>query len=291
MCFAFLISGLVTAKTYNAPFSKGSNTYMVSKYDEDKWNEIIGHSITPDNLFGGNADKKNAKAKKTNLGWYNNETSVYEMLTGIYLPEDYLPSLFKLEINRSTINEDYKTTIPSWKIYQSLWCFTEEDFEVDPDIQDYILYLFKNPEDYKTGLDIYHQWIDEINSTYELTFPNLTGDDFIWQLVLKGQYFPMPINNYLETLVNSLDCENVKTDENALIIERNAEKLYTVKIIYTGDGSYSHIEIRDKNGVIFYQVLQDNPHRLFTWILLGTLIAVFSMAFIYRSFKLKRRRE
>ncbi|MFO8018873.1 MAG: hypothetical protein R6U96_09570 [Promethearchaeia archaeon] len=291
---SLFIGGFVTAKTYSASFYKGTDTYIVEDYDKNEWEEVIESTLTPDDFFGGDANKKNAKAKNINLGWYDNETNVYEMLTGLYIPENSLASLSSLKeegVNRSTINDAYNTTIESWKIYQSLWSFTEDDFEVDADRPNYILYVFKNAERYKTGLDIYHQWSDEMNSSYEVTFPNLTGDDFIWQLILKGQYFPSPISSYLTELVDSLECENTTTDENSLIIERNGEKSYTVNVNYASDGSYSQIEILGEDEGLIYRISQNNSHQIFTWILLGIVIGVFSIAFMYRRYKLKMRRE
>lgn len=292
-------SGFVMAAKYNASFKKGTETYTVSEYDETKWAEIIGDSVTPADFFGGDADKAQAKAKTTNLGWYDNETSVYEMLLALYIPDEYLPYLFALNelgINRTTINEEYDTKIESWKIYQSVWKFTDNDFDVDPNISNNIVYVFKNPEDYKTGLDIYNQWIDDddVNSaelTLGFTFPNLTSDEFIWRLIQRGQYFTAPSRGYLEGLVDALDCEDCKVDGNMLILEKSGEESYKIEVSYANDGSYSRIKILDEDGESFYEISEDNTHLLLTWILLGFTIAAFAIPLSYWRFTVKKRRE
>jgi len=105
-----------------------------------------------------------------------------------------------------------------------VWNYTSSDYEEDPsDSKDEIIVL-QNPLDYKSMLD-------DFNSLAKtLSFPNITADEFLWQLALNGLAIAEPQADYLDYLVSELGCENASVSGSTLIIERYGLTNYTVEI-------------------------------------------------------------
>jgi hypothetical protein len=196
--------------------------------------------------------------------------------------------------NETTINANYTSDYVLWYGLRAVWNYTTNDYEENPSNNDGIIIL-QDPLEFKTMLDDYNLLKAELNGNIAIqmsgySFPNISADDFLWQLVLSGLAIAEPQNSYIDSLVSELGCENASVNGSKLIFERYGLANYTVEISYGEKGMMSSFTVKDVDGNVIYQITSSNTEWLFYLILI--IVAVCSVAIIafviIRNKKLKR---
>ncbi|MGQ4874229.1 MAG: hypothetical protein ACP6IY_09180 [Promethearchaeia archaeon] len=106
----FLLStaSSISATTYKfgVPDSaKGvETTSTVKSYDEDSWKDTVG-SVTPDDLFGGDADKEGAKSKSKVSDWEEKKYSYFlRIIEGVEIDDKDFYTLLS-ELNETVVEQ------------------------------------------------------------------------------------------------------------------------------------------------------------------------------------------
>lgn len=296
-----LSSSISASATYQLNLSKGTDEFTVDHYNAAVWETTFGPSLTPSDWFGGEADVNNAKSKITLKGWTTADWTVYDVLTSIIMP-GFLNSsafvnlsltMFVEEIDETWINERYNNNFSSWFGLRAIWSYTTKTYEEDPSTNDIVIIL-DDPLDAKTMLDDYNALATELNSEFEYksnySFPDVSADDFLWQLVFDGLAIAEPQTDYLNAMVTELGCENVTVSGSSLILERYGLTNYTVEVSYGEKGMMSSFTVKNLGGTTIYQITSSNSDWLFYVILI--IVAVCSIAIvtflIIRKKKLRR---
>lgn len=277
----------VTATTsiYTLDTTRGTETLIIIKYDKDAWKEIVSESSTPNDWFDGNADKMNAKNKYVLRSIDDVEYNTYDiwfLLLIDFLPEDVknllLNNPIQFQFTEDEINKIYDDDYEAWEALYAKWEFTSDEFEDEPDKDDYTKPIFKDPKEYEDILNEFNDWALKLNITmqaFNTTVPTVTKDNFFWSLIMKGIIVANPIDDYLEELIDVLDISNVKITDNTISIEREGEKDYTVKIIYSSKGTQNSFIIKSNNKVI-YEISRDFSNELALIITVVVLIISFT---------------
>jgi len=296
-----VLSSSISASAYQLSLSKGTDEFTVDLYNDADWKTTVDPSLTPSDWFGGEADIVNAKSKITLKGWATITWTVYNVTTSIIMP-GFLSLLAFLnlsstmiveEVDDTWINERYNNNFSSWFGLRAIWSYTTKTYEEIPSTNDIIIIL-DNPLDAKTMLDDYNALATELNAKFEnktiYSFPNVSADDFLLQLVFDGLAIAGPQTDYLNAMVTELGCENVTVSGSSLILERYGLTNYTIEVSYGEEGMMSSFTVKDLGGTTIFQITSSNSEWLFYVILI--IVAVSAVAIvtflIIRKKKLRR---
>ena len=296
-----LSSSISASATYQLNLSKGTDEFTVDLYNDADWKTTVDPLLTTSDWFGGEADVTSAKSKITLKGWATRTWTVYDVLTSIIMPEflsfvafGELSGLMILAgFNETYINESYNNNFSSWFGLRAIWSYTTQTYEEKPSTNDIVIIL-DDPLDTKTMLDDYNALATELNVKFEnksiYSFPNVSADDFLLQLVFDGLAIAGPQTDYLNAIVTELGCENVTVSGSSLILERYGLTNYTVEVSYGEKGMMSSFTVKDLGGTTIYQITSSNSEWLFYLILI--IVAVSAVAIvtflIIRKKKLRR---
>jgi hypothetical protein len=285
-----LSTSISASATYQLNLVKGTDEFIVELYNDADWKTTVNSSSSPSDWFEGDANVTNAKSKITLKGWTPNTWDTFDVLTSIFMPEyfNFGEILMLLGImgsqgyNETTINANYTNDYALWYGLRAVWNYTTIDYEEKPSFNDGIIIL-QNPLEFKTMLDDYTALTAELNGNFAIqlsgySFPNVTADDFLWQLALNGLAIAGPQADYLESLVSELGCENASVSGSTLIIERYGLTNYTVEISYGEKGMMSSFTVKDISGTIIYQITSSNSEWLFYLILI--IVAASAVAIV-----------
>ena len=295
-----ILATVVTASsTYQLGLAKGTENLTVSKYDDIAWKSTINASTNPTYWFEGATNITGSKSKTTILGWNDVAWQTWDVFTSLFMSEyfssgELLTLLAKMNIvgyNETTINANYTDSYNLWYGVRAVWNFTAGTYSEQPSYNEGIL-VFKDPLDFKTILDDYNTIAAELNGNFNiqltgLSFPNITADDFLWQLALNGFAIAAPRTTYLTDLINELGCENTSSSGNTLVFERSGETNYTVEISYGSDGTMSSFTVNDDGESIIFQIITTNSEWLFYMILV--ILAVCGAGLIVYIVMTKRK--
>jgi len=296
-----VLSSSISASAYQLSLSKGTDEFTVDLYNDADWKTTVDPSLTPSDWFGGEADITNAKSKITLKGWATGTWTVYDVLTSIIMPGflsllafvNLSSTMVVEETDETWINERYNNNFSSWFGLRAIWSYTTQTYEEKPSTNDIVIIL-DDPLDAKTMLDDYNALAVELNAKFEnktiYSFPNVSADDFLLQLVFDGLAIGGPQTDYLNAIVTELGCENVTVSGSSLILERYGLTNYTVEVSYGEKGMMSSFTVKDLGGTTIYQITSSNSEWLFYLILI--IVAVSSVAIvtflIIRKKKLRR---
>ena len=276
-----LTTSIVASSTYQNTLAKGTDEFVVETYNGAQWKTIVDSILTPSDWFEGEANITNAKSKITLKIWTLTTWDTYDVFKDIF---KIAPLLYFMGVNETTINANYTNSYSLWYGQRLVWNYTSSDYEEDPSDPNDEIIVLQNPLDYKSMLD-------DFNSLAKtLSFPNITADEFLWQLALNGLAIAEPQANYLDSLVSELGCQNTSVSGSTLIIERYGITNYTVEISYGEKGMMSSFTVKDISDTIIYQITSSNSEWLFYLILIivpASSVALIIYAVI-RSKKLKR---
>lgn len=283
-----LSTSIGASATYQLTLAKGTDEYIVELYNDTDWKTTVDATLTPSELFEGDANVTNAKSKITLKGWTTNTWDTFDVLTSIFMPEYFsiLEIFYLLDIikdqgyNETTINANYTSEYTLWYGLRAVWNYTVNDYKEIPSYNDGVIIL-QNPLDYKTMLDNYNTLALELNGNPAIlpfSFPIISADDFLWQLALNGLAIAGPQTNYLESIVNELGCENASVSGSKLIIERYGVTNYTVEISYGEKGMMSSFTVKDISANVIYQITSSNSDWIFYLILI--IVAVSAVVIV-----------
>lgn len=279
--FGALSTIVIASPNYQSTLVKGTDIYTVSQYDDAIWKTTVNNSTTPSDWFEGETNTTGAKSKITMRGWRDTSWETYDVLTGIFMPEFFsleeiillLGAMNILGYNETTINANYTNTYKLSYGIRSVWNFTSSNY---PEEQSYIdgIMVFKNPLEFKSMLDDYTNLSVELNGKLIYSFPNLSADDFLWNLALNGLAIAKPQSQYLEDLIDELGCKNATSNGSTLIFERYGETYYTVEIRYGAEGTMSSLSVKDADETIIFQIVTTNSEWIFFTMIIVLLIGV-----------------
>ncbi|MFW9970029.1 MAG: hypothetical protein ACFFDF_07490 [Candidatus Odinarchaeota archaeon] len=283
---SILISIVYANTNYTISLEKGTQILEVKKYDEETWKDTVNITSTPNNWFGGDADRIGAKSKSTLLMYGVNALNTYPLFFQLIIPTSYLSNFSDISnygYDFTYVFENYPCIYQLWDYYYSYWKFTTKVFSVNPDIMYKKLYIFKYPENISILLNDYNDFVDVLNNDTSLkllgySFPFLNGDDLVWQFLTKRFSIGNPKNEYLTTFINTIGCNNVTIHGNTLVFQRYGEKNYTVEVTYGIQGIIDHINVKDSEGYTFYEINSFYPKTVF-YIILG-ILAVFILGIV-----------
>ncbi|MHA1988451.1 MAG: hypothetical protein ACW98D_17615 [Promethearchaeota archaeon] len=273
-------TSIVASSTYQHTLTKGTEEFVVELYNDAEWKNTVDSSLTPSDWFEGEANVTNAKSKATLIGWVPTTWDTYDVFTSIFMREFFNSTetfalLFIMDsqgYNETTINANYTTNYNLVYGLRAVWNYTTKDYEENPSSTEGII-IFPDPLKYKVMLDDYNALAEDLNGNFAiqlsgLSFPNVSADEFLWQLIFSGFASSGPHGNYLESLVSELGCENTSVSGSTLIIERYGITNYTVEISYGERGMMSSFTVKDISGTIIYQITSSNSEWIFYLILL-----------------------
>ncbi|MHA2182053.1 MAG: hypothetical protein ACXAAH_11590 [Promethearchaeota archaeon] len=273
-------TSIVASSTYQHTLSKGTDDFVVELYDDAEWKNTVDSSLTPSDWFEGEANVTNAKSKATLRGWVPATWDAYDVFTSIFMREIFnstetftlLSIMDSQGYNETTINANYTTIYNFVYGLRSIWNYTTKDYEENPSSTEGII-AFPDPLEYKVMLDDYNALAEDLNGNFfiqssGLSFPNVSADEFLWQLIFSGFATSGPHGNYLESLVNELGCENTTVSGSTLIIERYGITNYTVEVSYGEKGMMSSLTVKDISDEVIYKITSSNSEWIFLLLLL-----------------------
>jgi len=286
-------SGLAQGTNYELKLTKGTTIFTVETYDEDAWLTTVSNTLNPSHWFGGDANITGAQSKTTIKGWSYSEWGSYETLS---LINPIIYNLTDYGYNNITINGAYPNTYWIWNSLQAEWQYTIENFDEKPSIIRPIIIL-ENPEDYKEIIMDYNTLATQIRNDINITnpfikvmFPNITGDDLLWQLVLSRFAAAGPVGNYLFAVTDALETENVTTSGCSLIFNQTGLNDYIVEFTYGDRGTLTSVIVKDQTDDIIYHIASINSEWIFYMILSIAVAATIGIIVFLslRSRKIKR---
>ena len=278
------ITAIAADTTYEVALNKGTETFIVNQYNEEKWEDTVDDELEPDDWFKGDSDVIGAKSKITvrNVDDYN--WDMFEVLISIFdvmsiIPDDLSVNdslILMAYFSEDSIDDLFPGKYEVWEALTIKWVYETEEFDEVPDETENMVPIFKDPEDFKDILENYNIWATAINSTMISLglqpYPILDGDEFVWQLIISGLFtIPRPFNNYLTTVIDELDCDDIEVKKNALIIDKEGEEDYTVEVIFNDQGIQAAIIVKTADDRIIYEIVNDNTEIL---VLVATGIAL-----------------
>jgi len=197
------------------------------------------------------------------------------------------------EYNETTINANYTTNFSLWYGLSAVWNFTDDVYEEEPSYAAGILIL-ENPLQFETMLDDYNTLAADLNGNFAIilsgyTFPILTADEFLWQLILNGLAIAKPQSEYLTDLIIGFGCDNASSNGSTLIYKRFGVTNYTVEVTYGSKGTISTFTVKDIGGETIYQLITTNIDWIF-YTILFVIAGCFAGLIIYIVLKKKMKR-
>ena len=285
-------TSIVASSTYQHTLTKGTDDFVVELYNDAEWKNTVDSSLTPSDWFEGEANVTNAKSKATLRGWVPATWDTYDVFTSIFMREFFNSTetfalLFIMDsqgYNETTINANYTTNYNLSYGLSAVWNYTTNEYEENPSSTEAII-IFPDPLKYKAMLDDYNALAEDLNGNFAiqlsgLIFPNVSADEFLWNLIFSGFATSGPHGNYLESLVSELGCENTTVSGSTLIFERYGITNYTVEISYGEKGMMSSFTVKDINDEVIYKITSSNSEWIF-YLVLVILAALGAGLVIY----------
>jgi len=296
-----LSTSIVASSAYQHTLTKGTDDFIVELYNDAEWKNTVDSSLTPSDWFEGEANITDAKSKATLRGWVPATWDTWDVFTSIFMREFFnFTETFALLLimdsqgyNETTINANYTTNYTLSYGLRAVWNYTTNEYEENPSSTEGII-IFPDPLKYKVMLDDYNALAEDLNGNFAiqfsgLSFPNVSADEFLWQLIFSGFATAGPHGSYLESLVSELGCENTSVSGSTLIIERYGITDYTVEVSYGEKGMMSSFTVKDISDEVIYKITSSNSEWLF-YLLLITVSAV-SVALVVFAVVIGRKRK
>ena len=292
-----LSTSIVASTTYQHTLTKGTDDFVVELYDDTEWKNTVDSSLTPSDWFEGEANIANAKSKTTLKRWTTTTSSTFEVLTSVFMPLFFSEGeilLLANVINGTKINNNYTNEYSLSYGVRSVWNYTSTEYEEAPSHPRHGITALQNPSEYKPMLDDYNELTEYLNGIFAIqilgySFTNLSAEEFLWLHALNGLAIAEPHENYLESLVSGLGCENTTVSGSTLIIERYGITNYTVEISFGERGMMSSFTVKDISDEVIYKITSSNSEWLF-YLLLITISAVSVALVVFAVVKGRKRK-
>ena len=292
-----LSTSIAASSMYQHTLTKGTDDFVVELYNGAEWKTTVDSTLTPSDWFEGEANITNAKSKTTLRRWTTTTSNTFEVLTSIFMPLFFSEGeIFVLSnlINETTINTNYTNEYSLSYGLRAVWNYTSTDYEEAPSHPRDGIIALQNPSEYKPMLDDYNELTDYLNGIFAIqllgySFTNISAEEFLWLLALNGLAIAEPHENYLESLITDLGCENASVIGSTLIIERYGVTNYTVEVSYGERGMMSSFTVKDINDEVIYKITSSNSEWLFYLILI--IVSASSVVLVAYVIIRNRRRK
>jgi hypothetical protein len=301
LLIGFSFTAVAATPNYQLTLTKSTEEYTVVKYDATAWKAAVSPSSSPKQFFQGDSNVTGAKSKQTVKGWVDTTFTTYQAMLSLYFSlSEYLVwqayNISAAGFNETTINEKYPNEYDVWSGISAEWYFTRGAYPETPNNTVVPIVMMKNPSDYKSILDDCNAIVDEIlNDTslgpirFSFT-PNITADQFAWQLVTYGFGVLSPRDTYLETMVTDLGCVNTTASGSTLIFNKTGVTDYSIEVSYGSSGILSAFVVKNASGDIIYQITSSNSDWLF-YTLLFSFIGVVVIAIVFLIVRKRKLRK
>jgi hypothetical protein len=302
LMFGFSFTAVAATPDYQLTLTKSTEEYTVVNYDASAWKATISPISSPKQFFQGDANVTGARSKQTVKGWVDTTFTTYQAMLSLYfsLSEYLVWQAYNISavagFNETMINDKYPNEYAVWSGISAEWYFTKGAYPETPNNTVVPIVMMKNPSDYKSILDDCNAIVDEIlnsslNPLIKSQFlPNITADQFAWQLVTYGFGVLSPRNTYLETMVTALGCVNTTASGSTLIFNKTGVTDYSIEIAYGSRGILSTFVVKNASGDIIYQITSSNSDWLF-YTLLFSFIGVLVIAIVFLIVRKRKLRK
>ncbi|KKN27781.1 hypothetical protein LCGC14_0860850, partial [marine sediment metagenome] len=215
-----LVSIAYADTNYNVGIEKGTQILEVLKYDEQAWKNTVNITSTPSDWFGGDSDKIGSKSKTTLIDMWSRDSITFPIFHDLIFTNKTL-SIFPIIRNygygEEYINQNYTNYYFIWGYTFHDWSFITKEFGYNPDTSSESSTILQYPKNFTRLLNDYNDYAIKINNnatfqSLNISFPLLTGDELLWQFALRRFPVAKPINNYLITLKDALNCTNASIE-------------------------------------------------------------------------------
>lgn len=284
---------------FNPGLEKGTQILTVSYYNEQAWKNVVSTAILPNDWFGGEANKLGAKYKSTIHSWSNSSMITRVVFTNLVFTDEIL----LLFLNISNFGYDYRYISQSypegylvWKIGSMNWNFTTSEFNLFKEscyLTKCIQFIIQNPHDFNEILIDYNDYASKVNNDTTLqslgiSIPFMDGDDLVWNFIIRRFAVARPINDYLSTMTEILNCKNTTVQGNTLIYKKRGIQDYNIEVAYNKYGTVDSISMKNSDNELIFKITSFYPANLF-YIILGFLV-VFTLGIIIVALLIKKRR-
>lgn len=298
------ISSVLPNSTYSLSVRSGSQVLEVKTYDETLWKSTVNPLSNPSNLFGGEANISGAKSKLVSQDTGGNDVNTYGIFHHFFFKWFNVPFDSLLEPNgfdRDYIYVRYPDRTFVWDCNFGHWNFTTSSFEnyanytqMNPGPPRKHILILRYPLDFTRILLDYNDFATAVNNNATIqaanyTLPLLTGEDFLWQLILYGLILADPFSSYLNQIITALDCSNASIDGNSLIFRRSGEEIYLVEITFNHLGIIDTILMQNTHNEVFYHITSSYP-QILVYVILGAICGAI-VGLVVISVYLKRRQK
>lgn len=294
---------LANSNSYNLLASRGTQVFNISEYNADRWDDVIGSDIDPDDWFEGESDVESSESKTTIRSISELDYSAYEVLTLFFnvlehLPEDLSEQelgMFMASFQEEDVNDKYTDEYSVWELLVSKWKYTNAELEESPDNEDLFISICKDPANYADLLEIYNSWIKDINTTVLALgidpYPALEGEDILWEIIKNNIPLPLPLSDYVNGMIDALEIRNAESKEGVVTLEKKGNKDYVIQVSYNEQGLQTGFKVYDENDNILYEI--ESIHSgLISSVLIGILaaIGIISAVVIFRKRQMNKKR-
>ena len=290
ICFGNFFIPVVANGSYQSALAKGTDFFIVSSYDADKWSDTFIDSILPTTFFDGESNITGAESKVILYRYSYISLDFYGIIKDFIFQGQQLADLIALEdygYNESKINILFPNNYLLWSGLQAVWFFNSSESAETPNTALSPIFIFKNPSQFKDVLefrDILRN-DDNVNKSKVSALVNYTSDEFLRDLAFNGLALGVPIVSYLNTLITELNPDNATsstdTDGNPiLIINGYSRTNYTLVFKYGSDGTFSEFKVKDETGFTIYHITSYNREGIFyiaLIIIIGVMAALIGL--------------
>ena len=281
--FSLLVTPATASPTnFQLALTKGTYFTKVILFNNTEWEATIGNSTSPVDWFGGEANITGAMSKFTLKGYVDISWKAYDIISTIVLEPKDIPNLIALSqygYNETEINNKLPITINLWYGLMAKWEFSINDFNNTPDNAYAQVFVLKNPEQYGEIVSIYNDFVTLVKNDSSVpiflktAFSKITGEDLLWKIALNGFATANPIGNYINAVINGLNCTNVTSSSNKLIFQFKQPANYSVEFIYNERGLMTSLEIKSEIGQIIYKIIEIDQSWIF-YLLLSLFLGI-----------------
>ncbi|GAG90655.1 unnamed protein product, partial [marine sediment metagenome] len=119
----------------------------------------------------------------------------------------------------------------------------------------------------------------------------ISGEEFLWQLILYGLVIANPFSSYLNQIITALDCSNASVQGNSLIFQRSGEEIFIVEITFNHLGIMDTILMKNTQNEVFYHITSSYP-QVVVYVILGAICGgIVGLVVIHIYLKRRQKKE
>jgi len=268
---------------YSYSNQRGAQFFQIDTCDLSQWNDTIGNSSSPEDWFDGAPNKTGNVAKRLYINGFYYHTRTTELLRRMFFrwfDIDYW-TLNTLGYNNSYFDARYENWILTWELDYSQWEFTSEQLDHEPD-EGYYRYVILDPLDYQYLLTSYDDFRQVFNNDPEVqalnySLPYVSGEEFLFYLVLEDLFVASPVNGYLRDLIDTLDCQNFTVVGTILELKFHGNEDYIVELKFNENGIIDGIEFKTPKGITFFKITSWYPMNFAPLILILSMVGLIAL--------------